>query len=353
MNASTVPVRQNALQAAKRVALAYFAALEAASASPKSTAIAGTLEAHFDPQCVWYGVHPFNELQGIDAIAERLWEPLFRSLTRCRRYQDVFFAGFDRGDDALWVVSMGHFYGLFDQPWLGIPGNGRLTPLRYAEFLQIEEGKIRRASLFVDIIGFMQQAGLNPLPVATGRYFVYPGPRTHDGLLMEAQPPAEGEQTLALIDRMVDDLDALNNSGDDHCPPEYLARTWHDDMVWYGPAGIGATYTIARYQQQHQYPFREGLTGKRFNGHLCRVAEGHYGAFFGWPNLNNTPSGGFLGLPASDQSAPMRVVDVYRRQGDLLIENWVLLDFPYWLLQQGLDVLTRTTGLISPNAGEV
>ena len=52
------------------------------------------------------------------------------------------------------------------------------------------------------------------------------------------------------------------------------------------------------------------------------------------------PSGGFLGLPAS-RPADMRVVDVYRRDGDKLAENWVFIDLLHWLHMQGLDVLAR------------
>jgi hypothetical protein len=37
----------------------------------------------------------------------------------------------------------------------------------------------------------------------------------------------------------------------------------------------------------------------------------------------------------------MRVVDIYRRNNDKLVENWVLIDLPYWLMQQGLDILER------------
>ena len=48
-------------------------------------------------------------------------------------------------------------------------------------------------------------------------------------------------------------------------------------------------------------------------------------------------------MPASGIRADMRVVDVYYRKGDKLLENWVLMDVPYWLKQQGLDILTRTT----------
>ena len=33
--------------------------------------------------------------------------------------------------------------------------------------------------------------------------------------------------------------------------------------------------------------------------------------------------------------------DVYRRDGEKLAENWVFIDLPHWLAQQGLDVLER------------
>ena len=161
-------------------------------------------------------------------------------------------------------------------------------------------------------------------------------------------PDEEGVVTLALVNRMVDDLTALNESGAMGCPPEVLEKTWSKDMIWYGPAGVGATFTIPRYQEQHQLPFRNNLADKKFHGHVCRFAEGNFACFFGWPNLSNRPIGGFLGLPGSDVNAEMQVVDVYRREGDKLAENWVLIDLPYWLKQQGLDVLDRTQKILNP-----
>ena len=162
-------------------------------------------------------------------------------------------------------------------------------------------------------------------------------------------PEEEGVATLALVNKMVNDLTELNESGAMGCPPEVLERTWSKDMIWYGPAGIGATYTIPRYQEQHQLPFRDNLADKKFHGHVCRFAEGNFACFFGWPNLSNRPIGGFLGLPGSDVNAAMQVVDVYRREGDKLAENWVLIDLPYWLKQQGLDVLDRTQKILNPD----
>jgi hypothetical protein len=57
--------------------------------------------------------------------------------------------------------------------------------------------------------------------------------------------------------------------------------------------------------------------------------------FFGWPNLGNRPIRGFLGLPGDNAAAEMQVVDVYRREGDKLVENWVLIGLLHWPKQQG------------------
>ena len=46
--------------------------------------------------------------------------------------------------------------------------------------------------------------------------------------------------------------------------------------------------------------------------------------------------------------ADMQVVDIYRRAGDKLVENWVLIDIPYWLKQQGVDILERSRGIVNP-----
>lgn len=321
--------------------LDYFSALE----QSKPEACAQVLGRYLHPDCSFVGVHPFGELTGAAKVAEWLWRPLHESFTALQRRQDIFIAGRSEIDGDHWVMSMGHFMGLFDRPFLGIPPTGRIAMLRYAEFNCLRDGRIARIGFWCDLIGLMQQAGYNPLPPSTGVHFVYPGPRTHDGLQYEPQDPAEGEKTLALVNRMVADLSALNLGGNDRCPPEVLARSWHADMAWYGPAGIGASYTITRYQQQHQYPFREGLKDKVFNGHVCRFAEGNYACFFGWPNLTNTAAGGFLGLPGNAIRADMRVVDVYRRDGEKLAENWVLIDLPWWLQQQGLDVFGRMSAL--------
>jgi len=48
-----------------------------------------------------------------------------------------------------------------------------------------------------------------------------------------------------------------------------------------------------------------------------------------------------MGMPASDKPSDMRVIDMYRREGDKLTENWIFIDLLHFWKGQGLDVLAR------------
>lgn len=324
------------IQDAKTVVRAYQSAIDTAGCD----AAAAEIAAHVSTDYLWRGMHPFNIRKGAVAVAEVFWTPLKTSLTSLTRREDIFMAGRNQMDDSqsVWVVSMGHFMGLFDIPWLGIPATRKMVFLRYAEFCKVEKGKIVETAMFCDIPHLMVQAGVNPFPPQTAAHGVQLGPVTHTGRMDTPQDPAEGEKTLAVINAMINDLGTWQSG----LPlVEELARTWNDDMIWWGPAGIGATYTIARYAEQHAGPFRAGFTNRTGTGHLCRLAEGEFGGFFGWPNFSATATGGFMGMPATGKAGEFRVVDIYRRGGEKLSENWVFIDLLHWLKGQGLDVLGR------------
>eukprot|EP00977_Amphora_coffeiformis_P006009 scaffold1289_cov178-Amphora_coffeaeformis.AAC.7 len=344
-------------------------------------------------------VYPFREaLHTRTQMAQHLWTPWKRAWTGWKRRTDLFFGGHnalhhhddrnkndddnqvneqDKADTSLWVVSMGHFVGLFDADWMGLRATRQMTMVRFVQFDQVVFDsnradtssapipRIAHTFLSLDLVGLAESVGLHPLPPSTGTYFCYPGPPNGLAYTNVNAPSSEGKETQALVDQMVADLTSINDwPRDQKCPPELLRRTWAEDMVWYGPAGIGACYTLTRYQEQHQWPFRSQLTNKTFTGHHVRVAEGPYAAFFGWPcNLTNTPTGGLLGLPGCPHVAattdgsnamtpthPLQVVDVYRRQGSKLQENWVFIDWPWYLYSQGVDILERTTRLTNPNS---
>ena len=294
------------------------------------------------PGYSWRGCHPFNEIESTEQLCEQLWKPLRYALTRIQRRQDILIAGVNSlsndNDSSVWVCSMGHLMGLFDHPWLNIPPTGKIAFMRYCEFHQVRDGKICHTAMFFDIPQLMVQAGVNPFPPQTGSDQIQPGPMTHQGILLEKQDPAISKKTLDTCNKMIE---CLGNWDSKLTLEEELAITWHDDMIWWGPTGIGATYTIERYAKQHAGPFREAFTDRIFHGHVCRFAEGYLGGWFGWPNLTLTPKGGFNGMPSSNKPCDMRVIDIYRREGDKLAENWVFIDMLHFWNQQGLDVLGR------------
>ena len=325
-------------QAEKAVIRSLYDELDAAGANEA----AGVLARHVDPGWRWRGMHPFDELTGPEAVAEAFWAPLKRAMGPLQRRPDIFIAGENRGDtdDATgtWVVEMGHLAGNFTVDFLTIPATGRLHFLRYVEFHRVENERVIETASFCDMLAFIRMAGLDPLPPQTGALLIpTPGPRTHDGLLHETQDPEEGKATHDLIDAMVKDLvgDGVSSSR------EHLERFWVPDMCWFGPAGIGASHRIDGYMKGHTGPFERGLEFVRYDGHPASLAEGMYGGFFGYPSITMRPTGSFMGLPASDAGGEMRVVDMYRREGDRLAENWIFIDMLHFAHTLGLDVLAR------------
>ena len=328
------------LQPAKSLVRSLYADM----AGTDAAGMAEVLSRYMSADCHWYGMHPFHEQTGPSAIAQTFWQPFLSAFSSVQRREDIFFAGLNEidGFQGQWTCSMGHLMGLFDAAFLGIPPTRKIAMLRYAEFHKVRDGQIVESALFVDLIHLMLQAGLTPLRAEqTGAHLIQPGPLTHDGLQFTAGDPEASEITLARINNMIGSIDEANASADPLHPRDELAIDWNADMLWWGPAGIGATYTIDRYIEQHQGPFRTHISDRAFNGHLCRMAEGNYGGFFGWPNLTLTNSGTFMGFPASDVRADMRVVDIYRRDGDRLAENWIFIDILHFLKMQGHDILAE------------
>lgn len=324
-------------QSEKQLVRDYHEALS--RATPED--VAGILKHYTAPDWRWRGMHPFNEQIGAQAVADTFWSPFLTAMTRVQRRPDIFMAGLNEidGFQGRWVVQMGHLMALFDKPYLGILPTGKIVMLRFVEFNRIVDGKIAETAMFVDLVHLMTQAGQFPLPPQTGVHLIQPGPLTHDGLMYDKMDPVVGERSLAAINALLGNPKSKDLGITEE---ERLKRVWHDNMIWWGPDGIGATYTIPRYLKQHSEPFSDGLhTGYKFNGHLCRMAEGSFGGFFGWANLTVFNSGGYLGMTKGPGPSEMRVVDLYRIENGKLAENWIFIDILHYLAVQGLDVLAR------------
>jgi predicted ester cyclase len=328
------------------VFLTHYLELRAAAwraGARKAEALAALLHADVD----WQGAQPFNACQGRDAVRARFWGPLFEASPHLECRADLLRAGRWKGSD--WVASTGHYVGLFTQDWLGLPVRDRLVSIRFGEFVRLSGGLVAEAYVLVDLLDVCRQLGVWPLAPALGNVERVPGPATHDGVSDGMSDDAVSQTSLALVESMIAGLMRYDGQTLESMAQE---RYWDtQQMMWYGPAGIGSARGLAHYQRVHQIPFLTAFPDRVGGHHKCRIAEGAYVASTGWPSVRATHRGdGFLGLPATGRPVGMRVMDFWRCADGRIHENWVLIDLPDLLLQMGVDVLARA-GVAEVRAG--
>lgn len=288
---------------------------------------------------IWNIAHPVNRLAGHEEVRDGFFLPLREALSHVRRRDEIFIGGPNRrAPGGHWVAAVTHYLGNFENPLFGVKPSNNLVFLRSGEFYRVEpDGRISEAKIIVDLIDLMRQAGRFPLPQMLGTEMLFPGPATHDGILPSVQ--ANGEETLDLCEAMLADLKAFNpetftsagQTGDD--------GYWHDDMLWYGPGGIGSNYRWSGFEKDHRAPFLTAFPDRVGGNHYCRIGDGNYAAVSGWPSMTMTHKGDYLGVPASGKSLTLRVMDFYRCAEGKIMENWVLLDYIDLFSQMDRDLI--------------
>ncbi|MEM9476526.1 MAG: ester cyclase [Pseudomonadota bacterium] len=281
---------------------------------------------------------PFETLDGPAELNARAIAPLYTAMPDLERRDAIVMAGVD-GQDQMWVGMGGQFVGTFTAPFLDIPPTGRTATLRYHEFFRIEGGRAVEMQALWDIPELMMQAGVWPMVPSLGREWAVPGPASQDGLRIDG----DGTHALQVVGDMLGAL-KRNNEGVEAME---LPRYWHPRASWYGPSGIGTGRGIRGFREHHQIPFLDAMPDRRAlmeNGHF--FGEGDYVGFTAWPGMAMTLSGGgWLGLPGSGQELTMRSLDFWRVEGDLIRENWVLVDLLDVYSQLGVDVFDRMRAL--------
>ncbi len=288
--------------------------------------------------------HPINELRGIEAGLRNLWGPLRKALPDMER-REIFVAG-GRYRDANWIACMGDYIGNFAHDLLGIPATRGVAHLRFCEGHELREGKILTSYIFLDFLDLMRQAGYWPLAPSLGREMRWMPPRTLDGVILTPQGEARSRRTIETILKMHAALGYYSGAPPTRAALDEMeqAKHWHKDFMWYGPAGIGTTRGLKGYEDYHQIPFLVAFPdrGGSAQGHFIRIGDGYYAVTGGWGYLRATHTGGELfGVPPTGKRVKMRVMDFYRCDDDMIVENWIPIDVPHLLLQMGVDVFGR------------
>ena len=309
---------------------------------PTATDSRPTLERFFKPDAQCHVFHPINEVHGIDAMHAKFWQPLLKAFPNLERRCDLLFAGdFDGrfcGGAGTWVTAHGYLMGTMEHDWLGIPASGDTVFVRIGEFYRVENGKIVDARILLDFVDVMRQCGIEVLPRSTGARLIVPGPQMHDGLLLQPSDVHESKLSMDSLDRMIGGLKSFNQKD---LKSMGMHAFWHPEMMWYGPCGIGTSRQVEGFQKHHQKPFLHAFPDRVGGNHISRISEGHFIASTGWPSVHATHMGDYLGVPAINKPITMRVADWWRREGDVLRENWVMIDLPDLLLQMGVDLFDR------------
>ncbi len=288
----------------------------------------------YAPECSFNVCAPVNSLLGRDAVIGQFWQPLFHAFPDLERRTDVLLSGqWKEGD---WMVSMGSLIGHFTHDLWGIKASGRPHWLHYGWYDRIENDRVVESYVLLDLARLMIETGQWPLRAPLGGNW-FPAPATQDGICLNASDPAESEKSLKLVEAMIAGLmqydgQSLSSMG--------MVRFWSPQFHWYGPGPIGSARGHSDYERAHQGPFLKAFPDRIGGNHKCRIGDGTYVASTGWPSINATHSGGdWLGVPATGKRITQRIMDIWRRDGDVLAENWVFIDMIDLLGQFGIDVL--------------
>jgi len=292
------------------------------------------IEQYVQNDVAWRVSAPVNNLSGSAELLTSFWQPLATALPDIERKPFINVQSEYKGKQ--WIASTGYFIGTLSQPLWGIPANNKTLYLRYTELVELNNNKIKQCFIIIDFLDAMNQVGVNPLRKSLGHSGLIMPPSTMDGITREISSPNEAQKSQQLILDMLDELGRFDGKS---LSSMKLENYWHSDFMWYGPAGIGTTRGIEGFRRDHQGPFVFSFPDRDVDHKATLVADGNYVATGGWPHMHGTHTvGGWLGLPPSNKQLSLRVMDIWRREGDLLKENWVAIDIIDMCQQMGLDV---------------
>ena len=293
------------------------------------------------PDAIWHGFQPLRYLSGSAEIWSKFWQPLLAAIPDLIRRPYHFIGGQFEGGD--WVSGTGDFIGTFANDWLigpfTVPANGSSVHFRFGEFCKVRDEQIVEIRIIVDLPDLLRQVGIHLLPPNYGRDIWTPGPLAGDGVLLERQDHAESEKTLRLVEEMI--FGGLNKYNGKNQDSQNLERFWHPHMVWHGPVGIGSAYGLDEFKKNAQGPIVRAFPDRKGNGHQARIAEGVFAASTGWPSLVGTHKNEYMGWGPTGQKIGWNIMDFWKRDGELLLENWVMIDLIGAALESGVDLLEK------------
>lgn len=289
--------------------------------------------------CQWDVSAPLPPMIGPGAVEDGFLAPLREAFHGLHRRDEILIGGQNRrAQGGTWVASVTHYVGNFNAPLWGIAPSYHLAFLRAGEFYRIENGQIVQARIILDLPDLMRQCGRMPFAFSLGLETLFPGPATHDGVCPTA---GEGKVSLDIVEGMLGDLHVYDPKSFGSSGQTGSTGYWHENMMWYGPAGIGSNFRWEGFVKDHRESFLRAFPDRKGGNHYCRISDGNYAAVSGWPSMTMTFQGDYLGVKADGRALTLRVMDFYRCEAGQIAENWVMLDYVDLFAQMGVDLIAR------------
>jgi predicted ester cyclase len=330
-------------QSNKHIVWDFWQALEKAAAAEVEAVVCRVMNTNV----VWHGPDPINDLHGIGSFVSDFWLPLLHSFPDLKRHTHIFCGGKSNGridgdillDGKMWVSGTGLLTGTFAVDYLTIPATRGEVSIRWGEFCRMEQGKIVEVYFLLDLLDLMQQTGFHVLPPSRGQDGVYPPPRAHDGVLLDAQVEQDSAYGLDHIRRFI--YEGLNKYDQSELESMGIANFFHPDVHWYGPGGIGACLSLKEFEDFHQKPWLIAFPDRLVQDLDALIAEGSYSGGPGWAGVLATHTGPYLDCPPTGNRIEFNGLDWWKREGEMYVENWVFVDMIHLFRQFGVDLFER------------
>ena len=324
------------LQQAKEHVWSYWNALGDAN----QDGVAKVLADYVAEDVICRTSRPIPDHTGRAAHHAQVWQPLKNAVSNISRETFMFFADTEaKNDEGVWVAGAGYLIGRFAQDWYGIPANGQNVRIRFCEMNWVKNGYINQTFLLLDVVDWLLQCGHAILPPSNGDPNLFPPPMTQEGILLSDQDASESRKSHDLVYAML--FDGLMSFDEEDLQSMGMTKYWSQDMHWYGPQGIGGCRNLTEFEDFHQRPFLQAFPDRYAPKETVLVSEGSYTAALGFPGVVATHTSTYLGLPPTNVEVKMNLMDFWRREGDVLVENWVWLDLIDMWQQFGVDLLAQ------------
>lgn len=114
-------------------------------------------EEWWHPEATWRGPAGAGLKKGIKEFQDKWQRPFLKA------FPDKKATDFIRIADGKYVAAAGYQEAIHSAEFLGIPATGKKVRIRYMDFWEVEDGKIKDNWVMLDFVDLLRQLGVDPL----------------------------------------------------------------------------------------------------------------------------------------------------------------------------------------------